>query len=247
MENKKRSFPIPDLSPRLKEVARFVRNGACVADVGTDHAYLPIYLLKNGIAEYAVATDVREGPLVHARDNVDFYRVSEKVAIYRTDGLVGIEKYSPDDIMICGMGGELILRIVTECEYTRTPGVRLLLQPMSSFAEMREGLSESGYAIESESLVRDGHMIYQVAVFVYTGEKSKLSPVELLLGPENVRAKSELFREYAAIHLRKLERKIDSKGGAGYDVLEDIGLAKSIRNILTACENTEDTENADST
>ena len=232
MENKKRSFPLPDISPRLVEVSRFVRSGACVADVGTDHAYLPIYLLKKGIAEYAVATDVREGPLVHTRDNGDFYKVSEKVAIYRTDGLVGIEKYSPDDIMICGMGGELILRIVTECEYTRKEGVRLLLQPMSSFAELRQGLCEGGYSIEEESLVRDGHMIYQVLVCVYTGEKSRLSPAELLLGPKNVREKSELFREYAAIHLRKLERKIDSKGGAGYDVLEDIKLAEAIRNLL---------------
>lgn len=235
MENKKRSFPIPDLSPRLKEVSRFVRDGACVADVGTDHAYLPIYLLKKGVARYAVATDVREGPLVHTRDNVEFYQVSEKVAIYRTDGLVGIEKYSPDDIMICGMGGELILRIVTECEYTRRSGVRLLLQPMSSFAELREGLGKSGYSIEKESLVRDGHMIYQVLVCVYTGEKSEFSPAELLLGPENIKEKNKLFVEYASIHLRKLERKIDSKGNAGYDVSDDIKLAEEIRNILKTC------------
>jgi len=105
MENKKRSFPLPDISPRLLEVSRFVRDGSSVADVGTDHAYLPIYLLKKGVAKYAVATDVREGPLVHTRDNVDFYKVSEKVAVYRTDGLVGIEEYAADDLMICGMGG----------------------------------------------------------------------------------------------------------------------------------------------
>ena len=245
MENKKRSYPLPDISPRLKEVSRFVRDGACVADVGTDHAYLPIYLLKKGVARYAVATDVREGPLVHTRDNVDFYKVSDKVAIYRTDGLVGIEKYSPDDIMICGMGGELILRIVTECDYTRKAGVRLLLQPMSSFAELRQGLSQSGYTTEAESLVRDGHMIYQVIVCTYTGEKYTLSSAQLLLGPENIRENSELFKEYAAIHLRKLERKIESKGGAGYDVSADIELAKEIRNILKT-ENTEDVKNGDS-
>jgi len=221
-----------------------VRDGSSVADVGTDHAYLPIYLLKKGVAKYAVATDVREGPLVHTRDNVDFYKVSEKVAVYRTDGLVGIEKYAPDDIMICGMGGELILRIVTECEYTRKTGVRLLLQPMSSFAELRKGLADNGYSIETESLVRDGHMIYQVLVCVYTGESYTLSPAQLLLGPENIRENSDLFREYAQIHLRKLDRKIESKGGAGYDVLEDIELAKEIRNILKS-EKTEDVKNGD--
>ncbi len=241
MLNKTRSFPLPDISKRLLEVAKYARQSSCVADVGTDHAYLPIYLLKKGIARYAVATDVREGPLVHARDNVDFYQVSDKVSIYRTDGLQGIEKYAPDDIMICGMGGELILKIVTECEYTRREGVRLLLQPMSSFAEMREGLCRAGYEAEDESLVRDGHMIYQVAVFTYTGKTSELSPVQALLGPVNIAKKGELFREYASIHLRKLERKINSKGGAGYDVSADISLAGAIRALLDASDNTEDT------
>ncbi len=241
MLNKNRSFPLPDISKRLLEVAKYARPSSCVADVGTDHAYLPIYLLKAGVATRAVATDVREGPLVHARDNVDFYQVSDKVSIYRTDGLDGIEAYAPDDIMICGMGGELILRIVTECEYTRRDGVRLLIQPMSSFSELREGLSKAGYTVEDESLVRDGHMIYQVAVFTYTGKTTELSPVQALLGPVNIEKNSELFREYAAIHLRKLERKIISKGGAGYDVSADISLAEAIRKLLGSSDHTEDT------
>ena len=232
MINKNRSFPIPDLSKRLLEVAKYVRQDSAVADVGTDHAYLPIYLLKTGVATCAVATDVREGPLVHTRDNVEFYQVADKVTIYRTDGLVGIEEHSPDDIMICGMGGELILRIVTECEYTRKEGVRLLIQPMSSFAELRCGLFDAGYTVEDESLVRDGHMIYQVMVVTYTGKKKELSPAQALLGPVNIEKNSDIFKEYASIHLRKLERKIKSKGGAGYDVSEDIALAASIKELL---------------
>lgn len=241
MINKNRSFPLPDLSKRLSEVAKFVRSDSIVADVGTDHAYLPIYLLKTGVAKYAVATDVREGPLVHARDNVDFYNVKDSVSIYRTDGLVGIEAHAPDDIMICGMGGELILRIVTECDYTKKEGVRLLLQPQSSFAEMRCGLCEAGYAVIDESLVRDGHMIYQVAVFEYTGEISNLTPAEALLGPKNIEKGGALFDEYASIHLRKLKRKIASKGGAGYDVFSDIVLASEIEKLLGGKRDTEDT------
>ncbi len=240
MINKSRSFPLPDLSKRLLEVARFARQDAVVADVGTDHAYLPIYLLKKGIAKSAVATDVREGPLVHTRDNVKFYQVSDRVTVYRTDGLDGIECHSPDDIMICGMGGELILRIVTECDYTKKEGVRLLIQPMSSFAELREGLFKAGYSVEDESLVRDGHMIYQVCVFTYTGVSGEISPVQALLGPVNIEKNTKLFREYASIHLRKLERKIKSKGGAGYDVSADISLAADIRGLIGASNHTED-------
>lgn len=241
MLNKSRSFPLPDLSKRLLEVAKYVRQGSIVADVGTDHAYLPIYLLKKAVASSAVATDVREGPLVHTRDNVEFYQVSDKVTVYRADGLDGIERHDPDDIMICGMGGELILRIVTECDYTKKGGVRLLIQPMSSFAELREGLFKAGYSVEDESLVRDGHMIYQVAVFTYTGKIQEISPVQALLGPVNIEKNTELFREYAAIHLRKLDRKIKSKGGAGYDVSSDISLAEDIRRLPGVCANTEDT------
>jgi len=241
MINKNRSFPLPDLSKRLSEVAKFVRLDSVVADVGTDHAYLPIYLLKTGVARYAVATDVREGPLVHARDNIDFYNVKDSVSIYRTDGLEGIEAHAPDDIMICGMGGELILRIVTECEYSKKEGVRLLLQPQSSFAEMRNGLAEAGYSAVDESLVRDGHMIYQVALFEYTGNISILTPAEALLGPKNIEKGGELFNEYASIHLRKLRRKIASKGGAGYDVSSDVALAAEIEKILGRKKDTEDT------
>lgn len=241
MINKSRAFPLPDLSKRLSEVAKFVRCDSVVADVGTDHAYLPIYLLQTGVAKYAVATDVREGPLVHARDNVDFYNVKESVSIYRTDGLDGIEAHSPDDIMICGMGGELILRIVTECSYTKKEGVRLLLQPQSSFAEMRSGLYEAGYTAVDESLVRDGHMIYQVTVFEYTGNISTLTPAEALLGPKNIEKGGELFNEYASIHLRKIRRKIASKGGAGYDVSSDISLVAEIENLLGGKRDTEDT------
>lgn len=232
MLNKNRSYPIPDLSPRLAEVANLVRHGSVVADVGTDHAYLPIYLLKTGVAKSAIATDVRDGPLVHARDNAEFYRVKDNIKVYRTDGLNGIDFYAPNDIMICGMGGELILRIVTECEYTKREGVRLLLQPMSSFSELRYGLSEKGYSPESESLVRDGHMIYQVAVYVYTGEKRPLTAAEALLGPLNIRDGGALLEEYARVHLRKLKRKVISKGGAGYDVSEDIALISEIEKIL---------------
>ncbi len=232
MENKKRSYPLPDISKRLLEVARYVRGGARVADVGTDHAYLPIYLLKTNVASYALLSDVREGPLVHARANVDFYGVADKTDIFRTDGLCGVENYAPDDIIICGMGGELILKIITECEYTRKEGVRLLLQPMSSFSEMRSGLCENGYYAEDESLVRDGHMIYQTALFLYDGKKRSLTPAESLLGEINIKNGGALFHEYALIHLRKLERKILSKGGAGYDVSYDIELVKEIKSIL---------------
>ena len=142
--------------------------------------------------------------------------------------------------MICGMGGELILRIVTECSYTRKEGVRLLLQPQSSFAEMREGLCEAGYGIIDESLVRDGHMIYQVTVFEYTGEKTALTPAEALLGPKNIEKGGALFSEYASIHLRKLKRKIASKGGAGYDVSADVTLAGEIEVLIGDKNQTED-------
>jgi len=101
--------PKPD--GRLMSAAPFVRGGV-IADIGTDHAYLPVWLLLTGRVQGAVATDIREGPLRTAARTVERYGLSGKISLILADGLAGIEKYHPDDIIIFGMGGELIASII---------------------------------------------------------------------------------------------------------------------------------------
>ena len=97
-----------EMTPRLLCAASMVRKGAVVADVGTDHAYLPVYLVLAGIAERAVASDINAGPLSRAEANIRKFSLSSQINTRLTPGLTGIEEFAPTDILISGMGGELI-------------------------------------------------------------------------------------------------------------------------------------------
>ena len=134
------------LSKRLSTVASFVRNGVIVADVGTDHAYLPIYLVQSKKAKKAIATDINEGPLSRARENILQNGLENEILTYISNGLNGIESNFPDDIMICGMGGELIAEILDKSNYVKNSNVNLILQPMTSVKELREYL-QNGFFI----------------------------------------------------------------------------------------------------
>ena len=122
---------------RLLEAARLGRPGSAFADVGTDHAYLPIYLIKEGLSPRGLATDLRDGPVAAARRNLAAAGISDRVTVRKCDGLDGIGEFAPDDIYILGMGGELIRDILSRSDYVRRQGVRLILQPMTKPEELR--------------------------------------------------------------------------------------------------------------
>ena len=134
-----------DLSPRLAALAALVPAGARLADVGTDHAYLPVWLLLRGKIRGAIASDVNPGPLDRGRETARAYGVEDKIDIRRCDGLAGLTAGEADTIVIAGMGGDLIARILAQAPWTRE--VALLLQPMSSQEDLRQWLAENGYAM----------------------------------------------------------------------------------------------------
>ena len=140
------------LSKRLSAAASFVSDGAIVADIGTDHAYIPINLILSGKASYVIASDVNEGPIAIAKENIEKYGVADKITVRVANGLDGIEQYKPDNILICGMGGELIVNILKASEYIKNSSVKLILQPMTSIKELREYLSD-GFLITNEEIV----------------------------------------------------------------------------------------------
>ena len=124
-----------NISKRLSAAADFVRAGACVADVGTDHAYLPIYLAKTGKIRGGVASDINEGPYLCAKKNIAAEGLSHIITAVHTAGLCGIEKYAPTDIMICGMGGELISKILEDAPWVKNEKINGLTirQPFQAF------------------------------------------------------------------------------------------------------------------
>ena len=138
------------LDARLRAAAKYVRQGAVFADIGTDHAYLPIYLLKHGIISRAVAADVAEGPLKTAVSHAKEFSLEDKIDFHLTDGLDGLEELGITDVAICGMGGELISMLIDKAPFLKNSDIRLILQPMSKQELLRSYLSENGFKILSE-------------------------------------------------------------------------------------------------
>lgn len=163
------------LGARLALCASLVRKGAALADVGTDHAYLPVFLALHGGIRCAVASDVRPGPLRAAERNVARYGVGDIVSVRLSDGLDAVSPDEADDVAVAGMGGELIAKIVGRAGWLKSPDKRLILQPMTSAAELRVFLAREGFAILREKAVsEDGH--------VYTAILSAYAPKQVCAG-----------------------------------------------------------------
>ena len=173
------------LSKRLAAVASLVGKGT-VADIGTDHAQLPIWLVQNG-RPGALASDINEGPCQRARINIYKWGLHGKIKVKCCAGLDGIEDYSPDNIVIAGMGGELIEAILKASEYPKTSRCRLVLAPQSMQDVLRRYLLKNGFSIEAENVVFDGGKYYQIISAVYTGDVGvPLREYEYKLGKLNL-------------------------------------------------------------
>lgn len=219
------------LSKRLLAAASFVRQGSVVADVGSDHAYLPIYLCNLGKIPKAIASDINEGPVARAKINVASAGLGRKITVLHTSGLDGIDRYSPDDIVICGMGGELIRDIIACAEWTKNKKIRLILQPMTHSEKLRAFLLENGYTIIGETIIKDDKL-YQIICAEYTGRREEYSPAELVLGRLNIEFRNEFFTEYADYIKRVYLVRRDGKSASGADTSEEDILIAEIDKLL---------------
>ena len=158
------------LDARLTQVAAFVRNGSRLADIGTDHALLPVELVKGGVCTYAIASDVKKGPVCAANRTVSEAELEEKIDIRLGNGLQTVRPDEVDDIVIAGMGGETIAMILADAPWVKQERYRPVLQPMTRAEKLRRYLWENGFDILSEAVVRDGRHWYTVihAVFADT-------------------------------------------------------------------------------
>ncbi|MBQ7599296.1 MAG: SAM-dependent methyltransferase [Clostridia bacterium] len=219
-----RKLTKPKLDDRMMSAASFVNRGDVVADVGTDHGYLPIYLILSGIIPFAVASDIREGPLGRARKNARKYGVDQKMKFELSDGLAFLEDGCPvDDIIICGMGGETIISIIEASDYPKKNGVRLILQPMTKAFELREYLYSGGFEIMDEMLSESGGKIYSCMLTRYTGKSRSVSFAAKMLGEKNIENRSNLFERYALSirdRIRKQVRGMEKGGGSSAELKE---------------------------
>lgn len=187
-----------------------------MADIGCDHAYLPIYLIKNNIARSVVASDINEGPCERARENIRKNSLDKSISVVQADGLKGVEAFSPDTVVICGMGGDLIKRIVGDSEFTRTNAPTLILQPQTKQRELREYLLCTGYDIIDEDICYDDRL-YEVIVAKYDGIERAWNDTELLLGKRNIENHRPLLQELIAKTLSQYRTVVEGKTKAGLD------------------------------
>ncbi|MBO5092674.1 MAG: SAM-dependent methyltransferase [Clostridia bacterium] len=207
------------ISKRLCTAASLVRDGAVVADIGTDHAYLPIYLALNGKIKSAIASDINEGPIERAKENIHKYSLENMIQARVAPGLEGIEKFEPTDIVICGMGGELIVKILEASQYVRNKNVRLVLQPMTTAKELREYL-QNGFSTIAEKIVFEDNKIYQILCVQYVGDLEPLSEIELELGKLNIQNKEENFDKLLYSAIAKKQKRYEGLKLGGYDTSE---------------------------
>ncbi len=170
------------LSPRLQICAGFVSPGDRVADIGCDHGYLSIYLLKNGIASHVYASDINEGPLQSAALNARKFGVADRLQLYLSDGVRSIPR-DFDTLVCAGMGGDTMIHILESAPWLRSGQYRLILQCQSKTPLLRRYLSETGWRIYEESVIRDGRFLYTVMEAGWRPEYPKLTVGEWYFPP----------------------------------------------------------------
>lgn len=204
---------MPDLSPRLKTAADMVRNGATVIDIGTDHAFLPAYLITAEIAEKALATDIRKGPLLNAAKTLRMFSCEERVELRLSDGFENIKPNDGTDIIICGMGGTLIAEMLEKAPWLKDRKYRLIIQPQSHHENVREYLINNGFEILSDKLCFDSGRIYNVFCAEFRGEIRHYSISYVYTGEIRWDSSEEVRVYFSRMlnHLRKKSRYSENK------------------------------------
>ena len=183
------------LSNRLQAIASFVSYGAKVADIGTDHGYIPVWLAQNNIAFQITAADIKKGPLDHAIRTAAEYGVSDKIHFRLCSGLAFTDSAANDTVIVAGMGGELIISILEAAPWTKK-NTKLILQPNTKIQDLVDWLTHNGYYVQHAQLVKEAGKYYQILVVV--GGESRNIPNEAnrLVHDLYFKLKDPLLSEY---------------------------------------------------
>lgn len=207
------------LSDRLRAVALEIPIGSKMADIGSDHAYLPCYAALQGLISYAVAGEVNEGPFQSAKNQVQKLNLNDRIKVRKGNGLEVIEKDEVNVITIAGMGGPLISEILEAGKDKLTGKERLILQPNIGAKSIRIWLIENGWELIKEHILEEDEKIYEVLVAEkgnpltpYSNDDKRES--DLLLGPFLKREKNEAFQKkwkHELLKWKKITRQIDQR------------------------------------
>jgi len=223
------------LDTRLRAAADMVPQGARLADIGSDHAYLPIALCLEGKIECALASDINEGPVASARANIAKNGLVGKIEAIRADGLDMAREFAPDCITVLGMGGELIVTILERAEWVRDGKITLVLQPMTHAEILSEYLAENGFDVTDEKIVSVGERddrIYRLIKASYSGKKREIGRAEALVGNINLKRADDVTKRYINRIIAVLNTKIQGKERANLDTREERTLISELEKYL---------------
>lgn len=204
------------LDSRLLTVADFVRPKTEFADIGTDHAYLPVYLIQKGIIDRAIASDVRKGPLENARATVEQCGLSDKIRLLLSDGLDGFNESEVNEIAVAGMGGLLISEFIDRTSWLKDKDVHLILQPMTHQEDLRKTLFDNKFAIRDEKIAEDSGKLYTVFSVFYSGENIPYDNIDFILG--KIRFNNDISSKKYILHvIEKYSKKLNALKTADKD------------------------------
>ncbi|EOD01490.1 Putative tRNA-m1A22 methylase [Caldisalinibacter kiritimatiensis] len=196
-----------NLTPRLKAIASYVKEGSTVADIGTDHGYVPVFLIENKIASSAIAADVNEGPLNNAEAYIEEKELSDKIETRLGDGLKALKPNEVDTVIIAGMGGTLIANILKESKEVADKIDRFILQPMVASDELRKYLYNNNYKIVDEKLIREGKRIYEIICAEHGAEEVE-DEIYYDIGEKLIEKNDELLKDFIEMKMNKLSNII---------------------------------------
>ena len=199
------------LSKRLQACCAYVQPGERIADIGCDHGYTGIYLLTQGIAQEVIAADINEMPLQSAMVNAEKFGVREQMRFYLSDGVRNIPK--DFDTMICaGMGADTMISILDAAPWLKEGSYKLILQCQSKTPMLRQYLSDSGWFIHRENVLRDGRFLYTVMEVFFSPCAPRLTVGQRYFPPALFVEPSPILREYYEDVLFRLQRAVNGRG-----------------------------------
>ena len=198
--------------------ADFVRQNARLADIGTDHAYLPLWLCLNGTCPSAVAADINPEPLARGQAAIKAFNAEKLVSAQLSDGLENIAENEADDFVLAGMGGELIANILDNCSYAKNSDKHFILQPMTKSEALIKYLFDNGFEILKQDCCIAGGKCYTVLLAHYCGKKHEYTETELYCAKLQP-IENTTHRLFIEKHIARLEKQ--AKGDARYAEIAD--------------------------
>lgn len=192
-----------ELSKRLQAVADLVSEGQIVADVGTDHGYIPIYLLESGKCERAIAMDINKGPLLRAKEHIAEHGLDAKIEVKLSDGVEALSVGACDCVVVAGMGGALAVKIMEEGQAVFKSLREFVLQPQSELAKVRQYLWENEYCVTAEDMVLEDGKFYPM-MKVKNGASEDYTQIELRYGKCLLMQKHPVLKQF-------LEKEVQTK------------------------------------